>query len=111
MGAIARLSKRVDARVERMAGFEGRYVEVDGYVLGFESFERPADFTPMFRGFPDDLCQSRHWGYVIKGRVIFHRPEGDETFDEGEAYYVGPGHTGEVVLPETEIVEFSPSDE
>ena len=46
-----------------------------------------------------------------KGRMIFHRPEGDEVFEEGEAYYAGPGHTGEVGLPGTLIVEFSPSDE
>ena len=37
--------------------------------------------------------------------------EGDEAFEEGDAYYVGPGHTGEVGLPGTEVVEFSPSDE
>ena len=29
----------------------------------------------------------------------------------GEAYYVGPGHTGEVGLAGTQVVEFSPSDE
>ena len=40
MGAIAKLSKREDARVESMPGFEGRYVEEDGYMLGFESFEQ-----------------------------------------------------------------------
>jgi hypothetical protein len=86
-------------------------VEADGYMLGLESFEHAADFTPMYRGLPDDLCQSHHWGYVIKGRMVFHRPEGDETIEAGEAYYVGPGHTGEIGLPGTEVVEFSPSDE
>jgi hypothetical protein len=111
MGAIAKLSKEGEARTESMPGFEGRYVEEDGYVLGFESFEQAADFTPMYRGLPDDLCQSHHWGYVIKGQMIFHRPEGDEAFEEGEAYYVGPGHTGEVGLPGTKVIEFSPSDE
>ncbi|HEX2089005.1 MAG TPA: cupin domain-containing protein [Actinomycetota bacterium] len=111
MGTIAKLSTKGDARVESLPGFEGRYVEQDGYVLGLESFEQAADFTPMYRGLPDDLCQAHHWGYVIKGRMIFHRPEGDEAFEEGEAYYVGPGHTGEAALPGTKIVEFSPSDE
>ena len=43
--------------------------------------------------------------------MIFHRPEGDITVDEGEAYYVGPGHTGEVGLPGTEVIEFSPTAE
>lgn len=37
-------------------------MEEDGYVLGLESFEHAADFTPMYRGLPDDLCQSHHWG-------------------------------------------------
>jgi hypothetical protein len=33
------------------------------------------------------------------------------VFEEGEAYYGGPGHTGEVGLPATQVVEFSPADE
>src|SRR5947208_6229745 len=60
-----------------MPGFEGRYAREDGYILGFESFDQAGDFTPMYRGLPDDRCQSHHWGYVIKGRMIMHRPEGD----------------------------------
>jgi hypothetical protein len=40
MGTIAKLSRRGSARVESMPGFEGRYVEADGYVLGFESFDQ-----------------------------------------------------------------------
>jgi hypothetical protein len=111
VGAIAKLSRQGEARVESLPGFEGRYVEEDGYVIGMESFEQATDFTPMYRGLPDDLCQSHHWGYVIEGRMIFHRPEGDMAFEEGEAYYVGPGHTGEAGLPGTQVVEFSPSDE
>ncbi len=96
---------------ESMPGFEGHYIEVDGTTIGFESFEEAADFTPMYKGLPDDLCQSHHWGYVIEGRMIMHRPEGDIVAEAGEAYYVGPGHTGEVGLPGTRVVEFSPSDE
>jgi hypothetical protein len=111
MGAIAKLSRQGEARVVSMPGFEGRYVEEDGYNFGFESFEQAADFTPLYRGLPDDLCQAHHWGYVIKGRMIFHRPEGDMAFEEGQAYYVGPGHTAEIGLSGTEVVEFSPSDE
>jgi hypothetical protein len=111
MGTIAKLSQQGPARVASMPGFEGRYIEADGYVLGIESFDQAVDFTPMYRGLPDDLCQSHHWGYVIKGRMIFHRPEGDEAFEVGEAYYVGPGHTGEVGQPGTVVVEFSPSVE
>ena len=111
MGIGASLSKESAPRVESMSGFQGRYLEIDGYTLGFESFEQAADFTPFYRGLPNDLCQSHHWGYVIKGRMIMHRPEGDLVAEAGEAYYVGPGHTGEVGLPGTEVIEFSPTAE
>ncbi len=111
MGAGAKLSKENAPRVASMAGFEGRYLDVDGYTLGFESIEQAADFTPFYRGLPDDLCQSHHWGYVIKGRLILHRPEGDLVVEAGEAYYVAPGHTGESGLPDTQIIEFSPTEE
>jgi hypothetical protein len=111
MGTGATLDRGNAPQVESMPGFEGRYAREDGYVLGFESFDQAADFTPMYRGLPDDLCQSHHWGYVIKGRMIMHRPEGDLVVEEGQAYYVGPGHTGEVGLPGTRIIEFSPVDE
>ena len=111
MGAGANLSKGNAPRTESMSGFEGRYLEVEGDTLGFESFEHAGDFTPMYKGLPDDRCQSHHWGYVIKGRMIMHRPEGDVVAEAGEAYYVGPGHTGEVGLPGTEVIEFSPTAE
>lgn len=107
---MPRFSREGATRVESMPGFEGRYGEAGGYTVGFESFEEGGDFTPFYRGLPDDLCQSPHWGYVLKGRLVLHRPEGDEVVEAGEAYYVPPGHTGEVG-PGTEIVEFSPTEE
>ena len=105
MGTGATLNKDSAPQVESMPGFEGRYAREDGYILGFESFDQAGDFTPMYRGLPDDRCQSHHLGYVI------HRPEGDIIAEAGEAYYVGPGHTGEVGLPGTQVIEFSPADE
>ena len=108
MGTGSKLTTQT-CRVESMPGFEGRYVDVDGYTIGFESIEHAADFTPMYRGLPDDLCQSHHWGYVIQGQLILHRPEGNIVVDAGDAYYVGTGHTGESGLPNTKVVEFSPT--
>jgi hypothetical protein len=93
-----------------MTGYEGRFREADGYTLAFENFEEGGDFTPFYRGLPDDLCQSHHWGYVIRGRLIMHTPAGDEIIQAGEAYYAAPGHTDELD-PGTELVEFSPTDE
>lgn len=111
MGAGAKLSQSEGGRFESMPGFEGRYLEVDGYTIGFESIADAADFTPLYRGLPGDLCQSHHWGYVIEGRLILHRAEGEISVDAGQAYYVAPGHTGESGLPGTRVVEFSPTEE
>lgn len=63
----------------------------------------------LFRGLPDDRCQSPHWGYVFRGRVSFRYADREETYEAGDAYYAPPGHTP-VFFAGTEIVEFSPSD-
>jgi hypothetical protein len=110
MGAGGKLSP-TGGRAEQMPGFEGHYLDVDGTTIGFETIADAADFTPLYRGLPEDLCQSHHWGYVIEGRMIMHRPEGDIVAEAGEAYYVAPGHTGESGLPGTRVVEFSPTAE
>ena len=36
--------------------------------------------------------------------------DGDETFEGGDAYYVGPGHTP-ILYAGTEVIEFSPTAE
>lgn len=110
MGEGATLSP-TGGRTERMPGFEAHFLDIDGTSMSFQTIEHAADFTPMYRGLPDDRCQSHHWGYVIVGRMILHRPEGDIVAEAGEAYYIGPGHTGESGLAGTRVVEFSPTDE
>lgn len=91
-------------------GFEGHYGEANDLTVGFETYTADADLTPFFRGLPDDRCQARHWGYVLRGKVVFHTADGDETFEAGDAYAVGPGHTP-TIHAGTEVVEFSPTDE
>ena len=63
-----------------------------------------------FRGLPDDRCQCPHWGYVLKGQLSYRTADGVETFNAGDLYYVGPGHTPAYEAG-TEYIEFSPSDE
>lgn len=110
MGDVAKVStSEADTQVS-LPGFEGRYVRSDGYNLGFESFAQAADFTPLYAGLPDDLCQSPHWGYVVSGRLIMHRPEGDLTVEAGEGYYAGPGHTAEIAAAGTVLFEVSPAE-
>ena len=107
---MGKVSKDSTAEPVEGPGFEGRYGETEGYTIGFERYTEHADMTPLFVGLPDDKCQSPHWGYVFKGKLVYHTADGDIEITDGEAYYVGPGHTPEI-FPHTEIVEFSPTAE
>lgn len=88
---------------------EGRYADLGGYTVGFETFRADADPAPLFRGLPDDRCQCPHWGYVVSGKVIFRYPDRDEVFEAGDAYFGAPGHLP-LVFAGTELIEFSPTD-
>lgn len=53
-----------------------------------------ADFTPMLKGLPEDLCQVPHWGYVLEGEIHVRYTDGnEETIEAGQLYYLPPGHT------------------
>lgn len=91
-------------------GYEGRYENFDGgYTVAFETYTADADLTDLFRGLPDDRCQSPHWGYVIEGKVTYKFADHEETFQAGEAYYAPAGHTP-LLHAGTRLVEFSPTD-
>jgi hypothetical protein len=89
---------------------EGRYVDLDGYTVAFETFRLDADPAPLFRGLPDDRCQCPHWGIVNSGRLTMRYADHDEIYNAGDAYYATPGHTP-VLAAGTEIIEFSPTDD
>jgi hypothetical protein len=94
-----------------LEGYEGHFTELDtGYTVGFETYSADADIAEFFRGLPDDRCQCSHWGYVFKGKITYKTADGDETFQAGDAYHVGPGHTP-VLHAGTEVIEFSPTDD
>ena len=88
---------------------EGRYVDLDGYTVSFETFRLDADPAPLFRGLPEDRCQCPHWGVVTSGSLTMRYADRDETFTAGDAYYAAPGHTP-VLTAGTEIIEFSPTE-
>jgi hypothetical protein len=108
---MPKVSKGTASESADAPGFEGRYEKFEGrYTVGFETYTEEADMAPLFKGLPDDRCQSPHWGYVIKGRVAYNVGGREEVIEAGEAYYVPPGHTPKIFAG-TEIVEFSPTDE
>ena len=107
---MPRASKASASQVESMEGFEGRYEELGGYTVGFEAFSADMDAAPIFKGLPDDRCQCPHWGYVVKGKIGFRYPGGEETHEAGDAYYAPAGHTP-ILYDGSEVVEFSPTAE
>jgi hypothetical protein len=105
---MPKVSKATATHVEDVGLMEGRYGEVGGYTVGFEHFREDADATPLFKGLPDDRCQSPHWGYVVSGRITFRYADHEEVYEAGDAYYAPPGHIP-VIDSGSEIVEFSPT--
>lgn len=97
-----------------MEGFEGRYQDLGGYTVGFETYTEDADpdeVASLFRGLPDDRCQCPHWGLVVTGKLAYRYADGTEdVIEAGEAYYAPPGHLP-VFFVGTEIVEISPTDD
>ena len=107
---MPRVSKTSASQVEKMEGFEGHYEDLGGYMAGFETYTADADLAPLFAGLPNDRCQARHWGYVLKGKITFRFADREETYEAGDAYFAPPGHTP-MLFAGTEVVEFSPTDE
>jgi hypothetical protein len=108
---MSKASRTTASESVEVEGYEGHFENMDdGYTVAFEKYTADVDLSPFFSGLPDDQCQCAHWGYVLAGRVTFHTRDGDETFEAGDAYYVGPGHTPQLYAG-TEVVEFSPTQE
>jgi len=91
-------------------GFCGRQAEWGGMIVSYETLPKGTDAAPLFKGLPNDMCQSPHWGYVIRGRVRIRRKDGDVILKSGDVYYLEPGHAP-VIEEDTEILEFSPKSE
>ena len=108
---MPKASKETASEHETVEGYEGHFEHFDGgWTVGFETYTQDADLAPLLKGPPDDQCQCEHMGYVIKGKDAFRSGEGEEVFEAGDAYRVGPGHTP-VLYAGTEVVEFSPTEE
>jgi hypothetical protein len=88
--------------------YEGHFADWGEFSGYFEKIKGGTDFSPLFVGLPDDMCQSPHWGYLFKGKIRFTYKDHDEVISAGEAYYAPPGHKFEC-LEDAETVEFSPT--
>ena len=69
------------------------------------------DIAPLLQGLEGDLCQSPHWGYVLKGELTVTYADGtNELINGGDLFHWPPGHTVKVGQ-DAEVILFSPQHE
>jgi hypothetical protein len=85
--------------------------EWGGLIVRHIDLPAGTDFTPLFKGLPDDRCQSAHWGYILEGSIHVRYADGtDDVNRAGDLYYWPGGHTGwtdEGVV----FIELSPAED
>ena len=102
--------KQDGGEVMRMGPVEDRPQDLEGgYTVQVTSFGAAIDATPLMAGLPDGRCQCPHWGYVLKGRQTYRFADHEEVYEEGDAFYVGPGHVP-LVEAGTVVLQFSPTE-
>jgi len=75
------------------------------------SLSAGVDTTPLFMGLEGNLCQSPHWGYVLRGRITTTDSEGiQETVNTNDLFFWPAGHNVKVI-EDAEIIMFSPQHE
>lgn len=89
---------------------EVRRIESGDVTVEFGRVDGAFDPTPLFRGLPGDMCQCRHQGYVVRGRLTFNMKDGPVDVAAGEAFDVFSGH---IPLPQPgcEWVQFTATAE
>ena len=89
-----------------------------GTVKGFDkisgeyfTLSAGVDTTPLFQGLEGNLCQSPHWGFVLRGKITMTDANGArETVTANDLFYWPPGHNVKVEA-DAEIIMFSPQHE
>lgn len=77
----------------------------------FFSLAAGVDTTPLFVGLEGNLCQSPHWGYVLKGRITTTDEQGrQESVAAEDLFYWPPGHNVRVD-EDADLIMFSPQHE
>lgn len=90
--------------------WEMRMVEIGNMILTQVRGSAGWDALETFKGLPDTMCQSPHYGVCISGRVVIHTKEGDIECGPGDMYYQAVPHRVEW-LEDSVLIEFSPREE
>jgi hypothetical protein len=91
-------------------GVEVRTAAAGEMTVGLFRLPAGTDLRPLLHGLENDLCQCPHWGYMLKGTLRMHTPDGPRDYTAGQAFYWAPGHAPEAV-EDAEYVDFSPTQE
>jgi hypothetical protein len=110
MGSMPKVSRESAAQIEDHGVVVDRHEDIDGYTVNFVAFAENIDGSLMLKGLPDDSCSCPHWGYVLRGRMIYRFADHEEVFEEGDAFYLPRGHVP-LATAGSEIVQFSPTAE
>jgi hypothetical protein len=94
----------------KAGGLELRFSPVGNMTLSFYQIPKNTDFASLLKGLPEDRCQCRHWGYLLKGKMLVHTKMGEEMVETGQVFYMAPGHVPEF-LEDCDLFEFAPTDE
>ena len=68
--------------------FEGRYVDLDGYTVGFETYKADVDPAGFFRGLPDDRCQCPRSLALPRYRACVRRDHCRSSLSRGVSMWV-----------------------
>jgi hypothetical protein len=89
--------------------YEGWFTEQGDMTMYFEHIQA-SDPASLYKGLPDDRCQSHHYGFLFKGKIVVRYADREEEINAGEAYYMAPGHLP-LIVEESETLEISPTGE
>lgn len=95
-------------RQQKDFGDSSGYGKISGEYF---TLAKGVDTTPLFQGLEGNLCQSPHWGFVLRGKLTTSDAAGkQETVSANDLFYWPPGHNVRVD-DDAEIVMFSPQHE
>jgi len=89
---------------------EVRMTEVGEMTVSFIRLAEGTDLGPALVGLEGDLCQCPHWGYMLDGTLRMRTPDGDHTYQAGEAFYWAAGHAP-MAVTDCSYVDFSPTEQ
>jgi hypothetical protein len=82
-----------------------------GMTVAFNEIPAGTDFSPLLEGLKNNSCHCPHWGYVVGGSLLIKYDDGtEETLNEGDVFYLPPGHTA-IVQKDLKFLDFSPEKE